>query len=106
MDSLTFFVILSFLFYFLPTIVGIGKDNIYSIFALNLLLGWTFIGWVIALIWALKKDEQRVIINNDELNHNNSINEASGLENKKCPDCAELIKIEAKVCRFCGLRFD
>jgi hypothetical protein len=25
---------------------------------------------------------------------------------KKCPDCAEMVKVDARVCRFCGYRFD
>ena len=30
-----------------------------SIFVLNLLLGWTLIGWAIALKWALTREEQK-----------------------------------------------
>jgi hypothetical protein len=25
---------------------------------------------------------------------------------KKCPDCAELVLVEARVCKHCGYRFD
>jgi hypothetical protein len=46
--------------YFLPTIVGRHKKNVKAIFVLNLLLGWTLIGWVLALVWAFTSDEYTV----------------------------------------------
>ena len=44
--------------YFLPTIYAISqkKENSGAIFILNLFLGWTFIGWVVALVWSACKD--------------------------------------------------
>lgn len=41
-----------FTIYFLPTILRQKKKNVKAIFILNLLLGWTFVGWVILVIWA------------------------------------------------------
>ena len=55
-------VILLFIFlislYFLPTIVAFMKRrrNRLPVFLLNLLLGWSFVGWVIALVWAANSD--------------------------------------------------
>ncbi|MBS7564180.1 superinfection immunity protein [Mucilaginibacter sp. Bleaf8] len=49
-------MIVVFPLYFLPAIVGRNKRNAISIALLNFLLGWTLIGWVGALIWALTKD--------------------------------------------------
>ena len=43
-------------FYFIPSIIGYRKKNGVAIFVLNLLLGWTILGWIIALIWACCKD--------------------------------------------------
>lgn len=42
-------------FYFIPTLVACfrGHRDSTAIFALNFLLGWTFIGWVAALVWSL-----------------------------------------------------
>ena len=59
---------LFFLLYFLPSILGNHKHNFWSIFTLNLLLGWSFIGWVVALVWALSKDEQIVKLEQNEPN--------------------------------------
>ena len=44
--------------YFIPTIIAYSrhKASRAAILALNLFLGWTFIGWVVALVWALKVD--------------------------------------------------
>ena len=41
--------------YFLPFGVGLlrNKRNKASIFLLNLLAGWTFIGWLVALVWGV-----------------------------------------------------
>jgi len=44
--------------YFIPTIIANNKDkkNTQAIFLVNLLLGWTFIGWFVALIWSVTND--------------------------------------------------
>jgi hypothetical protein len=42
--------------YFLPSIIGAKRKvvNIGSVFAVNALLGWTLIGWVVALAMAVR----------------------------------------------------
>jgi len=47
------------LFYFLPFAIAFHKRraNTGAIFALNLFLGWSLIGWVVALVWALKQEQ-------------------------------------------------
>ena len=51
-------VVFMLLPYFLPTIIAMIRNHSSAggIFALNFFLGWTAIGWVIALVWALKQD--------------------------------------------------
>ena len=39
--------------FFLPSIVGRKKESFWFIFAMNLLLGWSAIGWAVALLWAM-----------------------------------------------------
>lgn len=51
--------------YFLPTIVAVmRKHNIASILLLNLFLGWTVIGWIIALVMAFGQQSQATTIIN------------------------------------------
>jgi len=45
-------------FYFAPTIQAYvsKKKNAGAIMTLNLLAGWTLIGWIIAMVWATTQD--------------------------------------------------
>jgi hypothetical protein len=68
-----FFILWSigFLIYFIPSFVGWNKKNINAILTLNIFLGWTVIGWLVALIWAVSKDNEKLVTtsnnNNDKL---------------------------------------
>lgn len=50
-------VVLIFAFYFLPTLIAFLRrhKNKLAIFLLNLLLGWTVLGWVVSLVWSVMK---------------------------------------------------
>ena len=41
--------------YFIPTVIALArhKRSALAIFAVNLFFGWSFIGWVAALVWSL-----------------------------------------------------
>lgn len=57
-----FFTLVALFFYFLPSTMAHArqKRNLAAIFVINLFLGWTLIGWVVALAWAITYEEPRV----------------------------------------------
>lgn len=55
MLSFIYFV-LGLIVYFIPTIIARKKSFVLQVFLLNLLLGWSLLGWCVALIWSVKKD--------------------------------------------------
>ena len=61
-------IVLLVIVYFVPAIIALFRShaNLGAIIALNLLLGWTFIGWVGAFIWSFTNSPKpgTIIINN------------------------------------------
>ena len=59
MDGLIYVLIMAVpVVYFIPAYVGRKNRNANAIFLLNLFLGWTLIGWVVALVWATYKEKE------------------------------------------------
>ena len=46
--------------YFVPTIVAIIRrtKNLAAIIVLNIFVGWTFLGWVGSLVWAIVAEKK------------------------------------------------
>ena len=57
-------IFLLLILYFIPSISAYSrkKKNASSILVVNLFLGWTFIGWIVALSWALSKDAPPAVV--------------------------------------------
>jgi hypothetical protein len=50
-------VIAALALYLLPSIVGRRRPKAGAITRINVLLGWTVIGWIVAMRWAMTADE-------------------------------------------------
>lgn len=62
-------IIIGLFFYFIPSLLAISKKQAGSVFLINLFLGWSLIGWIVALVWALKDDRPIVIQSNETISN-------------------------------------
>lgn len=85
--------------YFVPLIVAAIRKSraIGGIAAVNILLGWTFLGWVGALVWA-------VVSNSDHVGPAKSY-ASSPPQPRLCPECGKYSEPGAKYCPHCGAAF-
>ena len=83
--------------YFLPTIIAMlrKKHNVTAIFVLNLLLGWTFIGWIVAFIWSLTTDSA-----DRQIARPAPVGLPAGMV--FCSSCGKPNAADARFCSFCG----
>lgn len=84
------FLIFSVLLYFLPTLIARDKPQVLAVFLVNLLLGWTVIGWFVALMWAAAAERYVPV---------RIVPVSSG---RFCPQCGALSPSGAHFCTACG----
>jgi hypothetical protein len=90
-------IVLCLALYFAPSCIALarGKRNAGAIFALNLFLGWTMVGWVVSFVWACTVDAPPMLVAAGT--HHTPFDGGS----RTCPHCRSTIPAMATVCRFC-----
>ena len=99
------FLAILFLPYFIPSILAFARKhhNAVPILILNIFLGWTLIGWVGALIWALTTPQEV----------RSPIPEAKEIqppqppvEKRLCSNCENQVKPTDAFCSNCGAKLN
>ena len=88
--------------YLLPTIQSIRRKqpNTTAIIIVNVALGWTLVGWVVAMVWAVKEPEPVIIASRPT-----TLAGEPPRPMKTCPACAEDVLAAALLCKHCNTVF-
>jgi len=90
--------------YFVPLLVAVARNhNAGSVGIVNLLLGWTFIGWIIALVMACGNQKQQVTVIQQaaptgQLPTGQRAPDHAGF----CSNCGSPLHADASFCPTCG----
>ena len=79
--------------YLIPSIVGWRKRNASTIIAVNIFLGWTVIGWLLAFYWAIHELKPGLTLNQQPSPP------PAGL---LCSSCARYSGFGSRYCSHCG----
>lgn len=94
------------MFYLAPSICANSREHqsVNAIVIVNMLTGWTVIGWVVCWIWALTGTHKQAAQAIAQATEQALQEQRKGVDDDSmaCPRCAETIKKAAKICRFCG----
>ena len=93
------FMLVSLFLYFLPAYLARNRSDFTAILVLNLLAGWTFIGWIIALVWALSSGHQRQVAVPAQPA---APPQPAPVTSFFCSACGKSCEAEARFCTSCG----
>jgi hypothetical protein len=83
--------------YMLPTCIALlrKKQSVLAIGMVNFFLGWSVIGWIATLIWALTADPPQVV-------YATPVNVAIPPAGDFCPACGKFSHADGRFCPQCG----
>ncbi|MBN1369474.1 MAG: superinfection immunity protein [Dehalococcoidaceae bacterium] len=97
--------------YFLPTIIALARhaDNRLAIFLINLFLGWSLVGWVVALVLSFSKtngivQNGQTIIVSQNTGDNRGNSKEDGI--KYCTKCGAKLGEDVQYCSKCGTKVE
>lgn len=93
-------IVLTFL-YFLPSVLARDRHNFGAIFLFNFFLGWTFIGWIVALIWACTSDPRPGVYLAGAPVPVYAVAGTSSIA-RYCSGCGNLTRADGRYCANCG----